>query len=204
MTDIELYVEGGGRTVASRGLLRAGVDQFLGKLRAAAQQRGLQLRVICCGGRGEARSEFVAARARGGCRALLLVDSELPVASDPRTHLVTHDRWADLASAPLETIQLMVQVMETWIVADFDALREHYGECLRVEELPADENIEGVSKTRIFAALDRATVDTPLGEYHKLHDASALLTRVDPEKVKARCPNCKRLFDTLSLMIEAT
>lgn len=203
MKDIELYVEGGGRTAASRGVLRAGMDQFFDGLRRAVQTKGAELRVICCGGRGEARSKFVAARADTDCWTLLLVDSESPVESDPRDHLLTHDRWTDLVSVPLDSIQLMVQVMETWIVADRHALREYYGECFRDEELPADEAIEDVPKPEILAGLERATCPTSLGKYHKLHHASTLLARIDPEKVKARCPHCKRLFDTLTSMIEA-
>lgn len=203
MKDIELYVEGGGRTAASRGVLRVGMDQFFDRLRRAVQAKGAELRVICCGGRGEARSEFVAARAETDCCTLLLVDSELPVEGDPRDHLVTHDRWTDLASVPLDAIQLMVQVMETWIVADPHALREYYGECFRHEELSADEAIEDVPKAEILDGLKQATLPTSLGKYHKLHHASALLSRIDPEKVKARCPHCKRLFDTLTAMIEA-
>ena len=196
-------MEGGGRTASSRALLREGAEEFLGELRSAAQSRGLELRIVCCGGRGEARADFVEARSEGRFAALLLVDSEAPVEGDPRTHLVTHDGWRDLESASGNEIHLMVQVMEAWLVADPQALARHYGPAFRADLLPTDPNLEEVGKERVLAALDDATAPTAEGAYHKIHHARRLLGLIDPGKVQERCSHCKRLFDTLADAIEA-
>lgn len=196
-------MEGGGRTASSRALLREGAEEFLGELRSSAQSRGLEPRIVCCGGRAEARADFVEARNEGRCAALLLVDSEAPVEDDPRSHLVTHDGWRDLESASGNEIHLMVQVMEAWLVADPQVLARHYGPAFRADLLPTDPNLEEVGKERVLAALDDATAPTAEGAYHKIHHARRLLGLIDPGKVKERCPHCKRLFDTLADAIEA-
>ncbi len=202
MTDIEVYMEGGGRTASSRALLREGAEEFLGELRSAARSRGLELRIVCCGGRGEARADFVEARSEGRFAALLLVDSEKPVEGDPRTHLVTHDGWGDLEPASESEIHLMVQVMETWLVADPQALARHYGPAFRTDLLPADQDLETVEKETVLATLEEATAPTSEGRYHKIHHARRLLGLIDSERVQARCPHCKRLFEMLTALIE--
>ena len=133
---------------------------------------------------------------------LLLVDSEEPVEKGAREHLVTQDTWNDLASLPAEDIHLMVQVMETWLVADRDALRRYYGPGLRARELPV-EYLEGVPKADILESLARATAHARKGSYQKIGHGADLLARIDAEKVRARCPHCERLFAALTRMIEA-
>ena len=204
MRDIELYMEGGGGSGGSKQLLRVGMHQFLGKLRSAAREKGLELRVVCCGGRREAHSKSAAARKRAVCHVLLLVDSETIVKGDPREHLVAEDDWRDLASVPVEDIHLMVQVMETWLVADEDALQRYYGQDLRREELPGEENLECVAKADIIAAFDRATRHTQRGKYQKVGHATKLLAMINAERVRARCWHCDRLFDVLTSAIGAT
>lgn len=203
MTDIEIYMEGGGRTASSRALLREGAEEFFGELRSAAQARGLEMRIVCCGGRGEARADFVEARSEGRYAVLLLVDSEGPVESDPRNHLVTNDGWRDLESASENEIHLMVQVMEAWFVADPQALAGYYGPAFRADLVPTNRNLEEAGKERVLATLVDATAPTPEGAYHKIHHARRLFGLIDPEKVQERCPHCRRLFDTLAEVIEA-
>jgi hypothetical protein len=59
----------------------------------------------------------------------LLVDAEGAVSSPPapREHLSQGDGW-DLSSATDEQCHLMAQVMESWFLADPDALERFYGQ----------------------------------------------------------------------------
>ena len=99
-------------------------------------------------------------------------------------------------------VHLMVQMMETWIVADPDALKAYYGQGFRANTLPRHQNLEEVSKRNIEQALDRATHGTQKEEYHKIKHAKDLLQRIDPMTVREKCPHCERLFDTLLRLID--
>ena len=132
---------------------------------------------------------------------MLLVDAEGPVDEDPRSHLQLRDEW-DMQFAEEDTVHLMVQTMETWIVSDSDVLSRYYGQNFNKNMLPTAANLEEVAKADVARALDQATIRTLKGRYHKIRHASDLLKRIDVEKVKARCPHCKRLFDELKQMID--
>ncbi len=94
----------------------------------------------------------------------------------------------------------MIQTMETWIVADRQALADYFGEGFALDALPK-ENLEAVSKDDIAAALRTAVRNTKGRTYRKLRDGSALLQRIDAETVRQRCPACRRLFETLTAEI---
>ena len=105
---------------------------------------------------------------------VLLVDSEGPVAGSPRAHLEQRDRWT-LKGVSDDSIHLMIQVMETWIVADPDSVATYYKQRFLKNALPSALNLEGVGKERIYNALKRATAKTQKGEYHKIDHAADLL-----------------------------
>ena len=132
---------------------------------------------------------------------LLLVDAEGPVATGPCEHLQVRDRWP-MAGIDAQSVHLMVQTMEAWIVADADALKEYYGRSFNVRLLPKAEDLESVAKSEVERSLRRATEHTGKGRYHKIRHASDLLRQVDAEKVKVRCRHCRRLFDELGRMID--
>ncbi len=164
----------------------------------------MKWQVVPCGPRNEAYRRFCEAAARGRGNVLfLLVDSEDGVRRSPRLHLVARDGWDDLEDVAEDRIQLMVRTMETWLIADVETLRSYYGNQFNDNALPRRQDLEKVPKENVSLALARATQKTQKGEYHKIRHASELLARVDPEKVKARCRHCKRLFDTLTSVIEA-
>ena len=117
-------------------------------------------------------------------------------AQPPRTHLQQRDGW-DMACAEEESVHLMVQVMETWIVADASGVGSYYGPSLLEKALPRAQNLETVGKERIYKALEHATTKTQKGPYHKINHAAALLEAIDPRVVRTRCPSCDRLFVTL-------
>ena len=146
---------------------------------------------------------FQDARANGDTEILvLLVDSETQVdVPAPTAHLAARDGW-NFHGADGDTIHLMVQTMETWIVADLDALKDYYGQGFRGNVLPRRQNLEVVSKRNIEQVLGRATQGTQKGKYHKIKHARELLQRIDPMRVREKCRYCERLFETLLRLID--
>ena len=112
------------------------------------------------------------------------------------------DNW-NLGLATDDMVHLMVQSMETWIVADPDALAKYYGQRFNANAVPNSTNLESVSKARIISALEQATGRTQKGVYHKIRHASEILKKIDHQRVQQRCPACGRLFNALEQTISA-
>jgi len=130
---------------------------------------------------------------------LLLLDSEDPVAHNNTVwqHLKNRDGWDKPANASDEHAYLMAQVMETWLLADPDTLRAYFGSKFKADKIPAWKDLEAQSKTVVFEVLDKATAecDKP---YKKGKVSFAILGKINPQKVKEKCPNAKRLLDFLA------
>lgn len=126
----------------------------------------------------------------------LLVDAEREVTRAPREHLSMRDPW-DLSFATDDQCHLMVQVMESWFLADLPALERFYGQQFGSKQIPARQNVEEVPKAEVEAALKNSTSKTQKGAYHKIKHGPAILESLDPERVRARAPHCERLFVTL-------
>ncbi len=196
MTGVSIYMEGGGRG-AGRAALRRGMDEFLKTAKARARKKSWKWKIVCCGSREEAWKLFKdAVDGDGGGKTILLVDSEGPVTGSPGAHVRQKDKW-DVTGIGEDAIHFMVQSMEAWIVADREALAKYYGSNFRPRALPRAKNIETVPPSKLLDALKRATRDTKKRKYHKINHASDLLARIEPERVKERCPSCRRLFEAL-------
>ncbi len=78
---------------------------------------------------------------------VLLVDAEEPVRGSPVDHLKARDGW-DIHEADQDTIHLMTQMMETWIIADPGALCTYYGKGFRENALPKASNLRPVDNYR--------------------------------------------------------
>ena len=203
MSGVAIYMEGGGDGKSAKAAIRQGMDALLRPLKDAARVKALHWKLVPCGGRDEAFRGFRNAVGNGAdAFVVLLVDAEGPVNRAPRSHLQSRDRW-DMGFAGEDTIHLMVQVMETWIVADPDALSRYYGRSFNSNVLPKGENLEREPRADVERVLNQATDRTRKGRYHKIRHASDLLKQIDVGRVKARCPHCARLFDKLRLMIDA-
>lgn len=204
MTRIVVFMEGGGEKKEGKAALRKGMDAFLNSAKAVARRKSLRWRVVACGSRNQAYRQFRAAvAARTGDLPFLLVDSEDGVMRSPRAHLTARDGWDRLDDVAEDLIQLMVRTMETWLIADLEAVQAYYGRNFKANSLPRHRDLEQVPKQDVSSGLERATAQTQKGRYHKITHASELLARIDPEKVKVRCWHCERLFDTLISEIEA-
>ena len=199
---ITILMEGGGR--GRKRDLRIGMGVFLQPLAEAARRKSLSFNVIPCGSRENTFRRFrdTVDNADPNETQILLVDSETLVTLPAPAHLRETDGW-DLSFALEQTIHLMVQVMEAWIVADPKAVAQYYGQGFNLRKLPKRQALEQVPKTRVDKALKDATKRTGKGVYHKIRHAGELLMRLDRARVKERCRHCKRFFEALEGIIEA-
>jgi hypothetical protein len=222
VTDIAVYVEGGGNGKEQKAELRRGFDALFAQEKSLASGKRLSLAFICCGGRQEAyeafRNALVVNRERINA---LLVDSEsamAPAASDTAQDAlirVAHlrqrqgagargqgDGW-DLSNDVAVRVHLMVQCMEAWIVADSDKLEEFYKKEFRRESLPKRTELEEEPKADIYSKLERATEGTQKGKYGKIKHASKLLGMIRPEEISKHCPRFTIFREWLIESIEA-
>lgn len=190
-------MEGGGQGAQTWGPFREGMEAFLG--RGTSTTRDEVPVVVSCGGRGDAYRNFKRAlQSHPEALVLLLVDAEGPLKdSDPRKHLEANDNWEcphDEAS-----YHLMVQIMEAWFIADAASLSAFVAEGggrLDPNSLPADDNVEQLSKRQVCQAMADAVTQADT-KYGKIIHGAELLGRIDPEVVRKRAPHCDRLFTTL-------
>ncbi len=156
-------------------------------------------RVNLCGSRESAYDDFSNAVDRDNSDAMLLVDAEGPVtAADPWQHLREQDGWQRPQGSAGDDCHLMVQVMESWFLADRDALSTFFGNEFRPNSLPGNPAaIEEIPKDDVLSGLANATRRTARGEYRKGRDGFELIGVIDPDKVAAASPHAKRLLDNL-------
>lgn len=205
---VKLYVEGGGDSKSLQIECRRGFREFLEK----AGLKGKMPGITACGGRRQAYDAYCTAL-KSGEPAALLVDSEAPVAPEhqqpkdqpaqwqPWQHLKARagDGWDKPANALDTDCHLMVQVMESWFLADRETLKTFFGQGFRENALPATNRpIEGVAKEDVYSALKQATRDCKTqAEYGKGEHSFKLLARIDPAKVIAASPWAQRFVDEL-------
>lgn len=200
--EIRIYFEGGGQTAEGKAQLRQGMDSFLAPLKNLAREHRHRWQLIPCEGREQTWDAYShALRVHPDAINLLLVDSEDPVtAPDPKQHLAQRDGWPT-GGLDVNRVHLMAQCMETWIVADPDALAKHYDRGFNANSLPRRQNLEAVPKVQVYSALENATRQTRKGAYSKIRHAAAILPKLDANKVKDRCPYAQRLFAEVAALI---
>ena len=193
LVSVKLYVEGGGKSLKAE--CRKGFTKFLEK----AGLQGMMPRVLPYGSRERTYDGFRIARNAGDASAMLLVDSERPVTeAGPWQHLNSTNGWDRPAGTTDDQCHLMVQVMESWFLADQAALELFYGQGFRSQALPANPNIEQVPKQDVLDRLAQATRDTGKGSYKKGSLSFEILEKLDPSKVRNASPYADRFLSALS------
>jgi len=190
---VTIYVEGGGDRASLKADCRRGFTEFLLKAGLAGQMPA----IVACGSRGNAFERFCTAH-NSGKKALLLVDSEDPMThSDPWTHLKQRDNWTPPADAAADQCHLMVQVMETWFLADPDELARFFGSSFRKTALPKNPDLEAILKQDVYSGLKAATGANFGRGYGKGKHSFKILARINPIKVANESAYAQRLLDKL-------
>jgi hypothetical protein len=201
-----LFVEGGGDRKPLKTECRNAFTSFLDKAGVTKKPR-----VVACGGRRDAYDSWCTAVSNGE-QALLLVDSEAPVAAQhqqgtaPWQHLKQRDGWNKPANTDDNDCHLMVQVMESWFLADRETLASFFGQGFNGHQLPAVANpIEGIAKAQVYQSLANATKNCKTkAEYGKGEHSFKLLARIDPDKVTAASGWAKRFVAEVKDRMGAT
>jgi len=205
VSEVRIYVEGGGDHADGRARLRQGLSSFLQELVDLARHRRMRWSIISCGSRNNTFEDFqLAIQTHPNAFNLLLVDSEAPVQHTPRQHLMIHDGWKCPVGVEDDQCHFMAQTMEAWLVADRDILAHFYGQGFNASLLPRNRQVEQLSKDTLANALARATRQTTAGEYHKIRHGTRLIGLLRPAIVRDAAPFCDRLFSILTRTINAT
>ncbi len=194
-----LFVEGGGN---NNDALRTECRQGFATLLRKAGFEGRMPKIIACGGRQNAYEQFCTAFSDGSDAdvAMLLVDAEEQVTvKSPWAHVKARqgDGWEKPTAATDDHLHLMVVCMESWFLADKDTLALFFGQNFRLESLPANPNVEQVSKADVYKGLENATKDTKKGVYGKSVHSFKILAFIDPTKVRSVAPSANRLLEHL-------
>ena len=193
---VTIYVEGGGRGRAAVINCREGFSRLLKE----ADFKDRMPAIRPCGPRSSAFDSFSTALRcpEPGVYPVLLVDSEAPVRKQPWEHLKDRDGWNKPDAAEGDQAQLMVQCMETWIVADPEAVKRFFGQHLHANALPATVDLENRSKNDVQGKLEQATRDCGVDrKYRKGKRSFDLLAQLDPEVLRKSLPHFCRLCSVL-------
>jgi hypothetical protein len=163
--------------------------------------------ITACGGRGRAYDKFktFAAVSHSGY-AILLVDSEelidnLNEATDSDTawkHLKICDGWERPSDAANDQAQLMVTCMETWIMADHQAIIGFFGQRLQKTALLPPQNLEARTKQEVQDRLHHATRNCGKDRvYAKGKKSFQILGELNPDTLKEHLPHFRRFIATL-------
>lgn len=196
-----LYIEGGGNSKEEKIRCR---EAFASPLKRQGYE-GSMPRLTACGGRGDAFDSFKTAHAKAklGQFIALLIDSEDPaeVPADPLKqptwdHLKQRDGWDRPIGASDEQVLFMTTCMETWIVADREMLRAHYGHKLNESRLPPTEQLESRHRHELQKQLERATEATSK-PYRKGKRSFELLAKLNTEALAPLLPSFRRAMAIL-------
>jgi hypothetical protein len=188
----KIYVEGGGNEQRTIKACRIAFGKYFEKVVPA----GKKPRIVVCGSRQKAFDDFRNSLGDSKYeRILLLVDAESEVADGETAwkHLQRRDKWVKPPGVDEDSVQMMVQCMESWFLADKDCLCRFYGQEFKANALPSRKEIELISKKDVAVGLEKATKHTQKGAYHKTRHGFDVLATIDPLKVEAVSPFATRL-----------
>lgn len=205
---MKIFIEGGGDSDKLHTECREAFTKFFA--RAGLKERRMMPRVVACGGRGIAYDRFKTA-IENGEEALLLVDSEAPIATNPTTgkqvgpwaHLKTRDNWATPSGANDTHVYLMAQCMESWFVGDRNGFIAYYSKGNRrcdPTKIPVVTDIEPLAKIKVLADVKAASLPSGMTiDYSKGSRSFDILGSIDPEQVAKTSYHAQRLFCRLGV-----
>ena len=194
MVKVRIFIEGGSSGKISDKVFKEAWTAFF----AAAGLSGRMPRIVRGEGRSTTFRKFRTARRRTNELLLLLVDSEGPVAADQSAweHLHNQDNWNQPPGAADDSAYLMVQVMETWFLADREALRRFFGPSLNENHFSQWPDLQAVPKDTVLNVMEMSTANCQR-PYSKGKVSFELLGQIDPDIVATACPHAGQLLDYL-------
>lgn len=198
---VTIYVEGGGKSQKALTVRRCrdGFREYFRKLGL----EGRLPKVLPCGSRNDTIEAFMNAVSSPPCGELpvLLVDSEQEVKSADfdRPQLYIFGKGKRLPKGVTgKHLHLLVQCLETVLVADLDAVEEILGgHGFQRGKLPKHKELEQVSHKELVRKLTDASRNVRNKKYDKGRHSFDILRLVDPEKAAAASPWVKRLHEVL-------
>ena len=169
-----------------------------------ARQQRIRFKLIAGGSRTEAVKDF-----QRSCRSqpsnvnILLIDSEGPIPDTASAiqSLRAQRFWDGSVACDDDQVNLMVQAMEAWFIADPQALVNHFGQDFSIKALPSPQNAESVSPSDLTTAIHEGLRNSGRRRYDKVTDGVKLLQLIDRVKVGQYCQHFQRLMDYLSRQI---
>ncbi len=151
------------------------------------------------GGRGRAFRDFQTACKQGKATFVaLLVDSEDPVddLAKPWEHLKKRDNWERPKGAEDDQVLFMTTCMETWIVADREALKAHFKQKFEEGALPALHDLEQRHRYDVLSKLEHATRNCS-NPFTKGNCSFEVISKLNPAVLRRHLPSFRRLEQIL-------
>ncbi|MCI0662160.1 MAG: DUF4276 family protein [Acidobacteria bacterium] len=206
MVKAKIYVEGGGDSKEQQARCREGFQKLIAK---AGFPRPRSPAIVACGSRRDAYDRFkIAVSGKDNDYAILLVDSEEPVENPNENidsdsvwkHLKICDGWQCPTGAANDQAQLMVTCMETWIMADHQAIKNFFGQHLQINALYPAQDLEARSRHEVQDRLHHATRNCGRDRvYAKGKKSFQIMGELNPETLKRHLPHFRRFITTLDL-----
>ncbi|MDO9516987.1 MAG: DUF4276 family protein [Methanosarcinaceae archaeon] len=190
-----IYLEGGGDSKELHIRCRKGFRKLLEK----CGFKGQMPKLVACGGRDSAFDDFKIAHANksNSDYVSMLIDSEDPLNNlDAWEHLKIRDGWDKPLDSEDDQVLFMTTCMETWIVADRDALAKHYGNELQESALPPLVNLESRHRHDIQNDLFHATRNCS-NAYKKGKRSFDVLEKLSPHELESHLPSFVRVKQIL-------
>jgi hypothetical protein len=191
-----IYIEGGGDSKELHVRCREGFRKLL----ESSGFKGKMPRLVACGGRGSTCDDFKTAHASNKAEYMaILIDSEAPVTEPEQTweHLKVCEDLEQPDGADDEQVLFMTTCMETWIIADLDTLRRHYGSNLQESALPSLVNLEQRDHHYIQDSLKHATRKCS-NAYTKGKRSFEVLGKLTPQTLETYLASFQRVIRILN------
>jgi len=185
VNELRIYFEGDSK-------LRSGFNEFFSTIRDAARDTRCPFHLIAAGGTPIEDFNDALSTHRDAWNVLVL-DSDR--AADCSLEELCRAKAIDPRYR--DRIFWMVQIMESWFLADVDCLKQYYGSDFNKTAVAGNPRVEDVPKRDVLDRLKGATKATKPGEYHKTKHAPQILATLNPTIVRTAAPNCERLFRIL-------
>ncbi len=218
---MQLIIEGGGDPASSKPLKQA----FRAFIRRAVPNCRYPPRIIDSGSHDDSLKFFAQQLRRKDVTSILLVDSEAPVPDgvgkikfvNNKGKLYSNQGEHSLPEEVADQVYSMVQMMESWLLADPEALANYYGQDFHAANLPRNPNVEQVSKTDIERGLTAAVRNTGEKHYHKVKHGFDLIGKadeqrppsemskrrsVDPTRVRVASRHCNDFLNKLAVLCQ--